>query len=56
MRLFPQTQVLKFDHPFYTHAIAHQFEQMIGVLCVVIGGILERFLRRKVAFMEAGAG
>jgi len=56
MRLFPQTQVLKFDHPFYTHAIAYQFEQMIGVLCVVIGGILERFLRRKVAFMEAGAG
>jgi predicted TIM-barrel fold metal-dependent hydrolase len=29
---------------------------MIAVLCVVVGGILEKFPRLKVAFMEAGAG
>ncbi len=29
---------------------------MIGALCVVIGGILKRFRRRKVAFREAGTG
>jgi uncharacterized protein len=46
----------RFDHPFYTHAMAHPFEQMIAVLCVVVGGLLERFPRLKVAFMEAGAG
>jgi predicted TIM-barrel fold metal-dependent hydrolase len=46
----------RFDHPFYTHAMAHPFEQMIAVLCVVIGGLLERFPRLRVAFMEAGAG
>ncbi len=46
----------RFDHPFFTHAMAHPFEQMIATLCVVIGGILERFPRLKFAFMEAGAG
>src|SRR5262249_56101474 len=46
----------RFDHPFYTPAMAHPFEQMIAVLCVVVGGLLERFPRLKVAFMEAGAG
>ncbi len=29
---------------------------MIGALCVIIGGILKRFRRRKVAFKEAGTG
>jgi uncharacterized protein len=46
----------RFDHPFYTHAMTHPFEQMIGVLCVVVGGMLEKFPKLKVAFMEAGAG
>ena len=46
----------RFDHPFYTHAMTHPFEQMIAVLCIVVGGILEKFPRLKVAFMEAGAG
>ncbi len=46
----------RFDHPFYTHAMTHPFEQMIAVLCIVVGGILEKFRGLKVAFMEAGAG
>lgn len=46
----------RFDHPFYNHAMAHPFEQMIAVLCLVVGGVLERFPRLKAAFMEAGAG
>jgi predicted TIM-barrel fold metal-dependent hydrolase len=46
----------RFDHPFFTHAIAHPFEQMIAALCVVAGGLLERFPRLKFAFMEAGCG
>jgi predicted TIM-barrel fold metal-dependent hydrolase len=52
----PAAAAERFDHPFYTHAMAHPFEQMIAVLCVVVGGLLERFPRLKVAFMEAGAG
>jgi hypothetical protein len=46
----------RFDHPLYTHALAHPFEQMIAALCVVAGGLLERFPRLKFAFMEAGCG
>ena len=29
---------------------------MIGVMCIVGGGILERYPKLKVAFLEAGAG
>jgi predicted TIM-barrel fold metal-dependent hydrolase len=36
--------------------MAHPFEQMIAVLCVVVGGLLDRFPRLKIAFLEAGAG
>lgn len=36
--------------------MAHPFEQMIASLCVVAGGMLERFPRLKFAFMEAGCG
>jgi predicted TIM-barrel fold metal-dependent hydrolase len=46
----------RFDHPLYTHALAHPFEQMIAALCVVASGLLERFPRLKFAFMEAGCG
>jgi predicted TIM-barrel fold metal-dependent hydrolase len=46
----------RFDHPLYTHAIAHPFEQMIAALCVVVGGLLEKFPVLKFAFMEAGCG
>ena len=46
----------RFDHPFFTHAMAHPFEQMIGVLCLVVSGILEKFSRLKLVFLEAGAG
>lgn len=46
----------RFDHPFYTHVMAHPFEQMIAVLCLVVGGILERYPGLKVALLEAGAG
>jgi predicted TIM-barrel fold metal-dependent hydrolase len=46
----------RFDNPFFVHATTHTFEQMIGVMCVVGGGILERFPNLKFAFLEAGAG
>ncbi len=42
--------------PFFVHATTHAFEQMIGVMCIVGGGILELYPKLKVAFLEAGAG
>ncbi len=52
----PAAGVERFDNAFFTHVITHSFELMIGVLCIVAGGILERFPKLKVAFLEAGAG
>ena len=41
---------------FFNHVMTHPFEQMIGCLCIVAGGILEEFPQLRVAFLEAGAG
>ena len=52
----PAAAADRFDNPFFVHATTHAFEQMIGAMCIVAGGILERFPKLKVAFLEAGAG
>jgi predicted TIM-barrel fold metal-dependent hydrolase len=46
----------RFENYFYTHSVAHPFEQMISLMCVVCGGILERFPSSRVAFLESGIG
>ena len=33
----------RFDHPFYTHALAHPFEQMIAVLWLLLAGYWNSF-------------
>jgi predicted TIM-barrel fold metal-dependent hydrolase len=52
----PAAAADRFDNAFFVHATTHAFEQMIGSMCIVAGGILERFPKLKVAFLEAGAG
>ena len=52
----PAAAAERFDNPYFVHATTHAFEQMIGVMCIVGGGILERYPKLKVAFLEAGAG
>ena len=52
----PAAAADRFDNAFFVHATTHAFEQMIGVMCIVGGGILELYPRLKVAFLEAGAG
>ena len=39
----PAAAAERFDNPFFVHATTHAFEQMIGVMCIVGGGILERY-------------
>ena len=46
----------RFENYFYTHSVAHPFEQMISSMCIICGGILERFPRLRVAFLESGVG
>ena len=52
----PAAAADRFDNAFFVHATTHAFEQMIGVMCIVGGGILELYPKLKVAFLEAGAG
>lgn len=46
----------RFENYFFTHSVAHPFEQMISFMCVICGGILERFPKLRVAFLESGVG
>lgn len=41
---------------FFTHAISHPFEQMLACLSLICKGVLEKFPRLKVVFLESGAG
>jgi predicted TIM-barrel fold metal-dependent hydrolase len=52
----PAAAADRFDNAFFVHATTQPFEQMIGVMCIVGGGILELYPKLKVAFLEAGAG
>ena len=51
----PAAAADRFDNAFFVHATTHAFEQMIGVMCIVGGGILELYPKLKVAFLEVSA-
>jgi len=46
----------RFDKFLAIHAVSHPFEQMIAMAQLIFGGVLERFPRLRVGFLEAGAG
>jgi len=46
----------RFDTRFAMHACSHPMEQMMALLDLVEGGVLERHPGLRVAFMEAGCG
>jgi len=52
----PTAGLDRYDNFFMTHMISHPFEQMLAALSMVAGGVLERFPRLKVAFLESGCG
>lgn len=41
---------------FATHAASHPMEQMLAMLALIGGGVLERHPRLRVAFLESGCG
>ena len=43
-----------FDKFFYTHSVAHPFSQMIGLMTIIGGGILERLPDLRVGILETG--
>ena len=46
----------RFDKFLAVHAVAHPFEQMIAMTQLIFGGVLERYPRLRVGFLESGAG
>jgi uncharacterized protein len=40
----------------YVHAVAHPMEMQMAMMCLLFGGVLERYPGLRVAFVEAGAG
>jgi uncharacterized protein len=46
----------RYDNAYMVHVVTHAFEQMLGCLSMVGGGVLERHPGLRVAFLEAGAG
>jgi predicted TIM-barrel fold metal-dependent hydrolase len=46
----------RFDNYVQVHALSFPFDQMIALTAVVLGGVLERHPRLRIAFLESGAG
>lgn len=46
----------RFESRFALHACSHPMEQMMALLALIEGGVLERHPELRVAFLEAGCG
>ncbi len=46
----------RFNTRLEMHALTHPIGQMIAINCFTVGGILHRFPKLRVAFLEAGVG
>jgi len=46
----------RFDNYALSHTCAFPFDIMYGITCVLCGGVLERFPKLRVSFLEAGCG
>jgi predicted TIM-barrel fold metal-dependent hydrolase len=52
----PSTGADRFHSRFALHACSHPMEQMLGMLALIEGGVLERHPYLKVGFLESGCG
>jgi predicted TIM-barrel fold metal-dependent hydrolase len=46
----------RFENGLFSHLFSHPFEQMAAMAALILGGVLERFPRLRIAFLEAGCG
>ena len=54
--LLPTTGADRFNTRFALHACSHPMEQMMAMLALIEGGVLERHPRLRIAFLESGCG
>jgi len=47
---------VRFHKYLGVHMVSHPFEQMISIISIISNGVLDRFPKLKVAFLEAGIG
>lgn len=47
---------VRFHKYLGVHMVSHPFEQMISIISIISNGVLDRFPKLKVAFLEAGVG
>ncbi|HLG87549.1 MAG TPA: amidohydrolase family protein [Alphaproteobacteria bacterium] len=52
----PQVGYDRFENFLYRHMVSHPFEQQMGLLCLIAGGVLERHPGLNVAIVECGVG
>lgn len=52
----PTTGADRFDSHFAMHACSHPMEQMMALLALIEGGVLERHPNLRVALLESGCG
>ena len=52
----PTTGADRFNTQFAKHACSHPMEQMMALLALIEGGVLERHPQLKVGFLESGCG
>ncbi|NER84557.1 MAG: amidohydrolase [Leptolyngbya sp. SIO1D8] len=52
----PTAGAERFNSRFALHACSHPMEQMMALLALIEGGVLERHPKLKVGFLEAGCG
>ena len=46
----------RYSDAFFFHMVCHPFEQQAACMDLICGGVLEKFPRLRVAFLEAGVG
>lgn len=46
----------RYRDPFFFHMVCHPFEQQAACMDVICGGVLERFPRLRIGFLESGVG
>ena len=56
MKTLPTVGADRFDNLVYRHMLGHAMEQQIAAMTMILGGVLDRFPRLRVAFLEAGGG
>ncbi len=52
----PTTGADRFNTRFAMHACSHPMEQMMAILALIEGGVLERHPKLRVGFLESGCG